>query len=193
MNEKRRYGNDRRMAAQFNKSDRRNNSERRFFIRSAEITIGRLRIMPLFQNLTMEQYHKILRICSKVSYSKDNIIFTMGDTPVSMFIVIDGKLRAIFPDNREIIRISPKDAIGIMEFIKKEKHSFTLSADTDCVMISLNNEEFLSVLENDKAMWIKILSNLVNELYGKLINENNIIKNLYNSNIMEIFNLTPKS
>jgi CRP-like cAMP-binding protein len=193
MNENRRSGNDRRMAAENFKSDRRRKSDRRFFIRSAEITIGRLRIMPIFQNLTMEQYHKILRICSKMSLSKDEIIFNTGDAPVSMFIIIDGKLRAVFQDNRELSRISPKDAIGLLEFIKKEKHSYTLSADTDCVMISLNNEEFFSVLENDKIMWIKILSNLVNELYSKLINENNIIKNLYNSNIMEIFNLTPKS
>ena len=186
MREIHRSGNERRTKQLKYTGERRHNIERRRLIRDPDITIGRLRTVPIFRDLTMEQYNKIVRICSKVTFSKDEVIYRIGDDPDTMFILISGKLRAVLQEGRELSRISPKDVIGKQGFFTDDKHQVSLYTANNCVMIALKHSELFSILTQDKDMWVKILSNLVNELSSKLKNDNKIIQNLSNMNIMEI-------
>ncbi len=190
MNKGRRSGKDRRSENKGYRKERRENTDRRLIVRSPDITIGRLRIIPIFKNLTMEQYHNIIRICSEVNLYKDDILFSIGDTPVTMHLLIQGKLNAVFPDNRIMTAISPKDAIGKQEFFTGEKHQVTVTAATNCSVIEIKNDEFMSLLINDKDMWVHVLSNLARELSDKLKNDNKTIRNLYNTNTMGISDLS---
>ena len=186
MREIHRSGNERRTKQFEYTRDRRHNIDRRRLISDPDITIGRLRTIPVFRDLTMEQYHKIVRICSKVAFSKDEVIYRIDDDPDTMFILISGKLRAVLREGRELSRISPKDVIGKQGFFTDDKHQVTLYTVTNCVMIALKRSELFSILTQDKDMWVQILSNFVNELSSKLKNDNKIIQNLSNMNIMEI-------
>jgi len=88
MYEKRRSGDDRRMIALEHQGDRRRSVERRQLVRNSEITIGKLRTIPIFHELTMEQYHNIVLICSKISFSQNEEIFHTGTDPDFLFIVM---------------------------------------------------------------------------------------------------------
>ena len=193
MNENRRSGNDRRLMALEHQGDRRRYVERRQLVRNSEITIGRLRTIPIFYDLTMEQYNKIVLICSKKSFYHNEEIYRTGDDPTSLFILTEGKLKAHFQDKRELSLLTPKDAIGIMEFFTLLKFRHTITADSDCTMITISNNELSTLFESDKNLWVKILSNLIRELYNKINNDNEIIRNLYNTNTLEIFNLLSES
>ncbi len=190
MNEGRRSGKDRRIEDIGNSTERRENTDRRLLVRSPDITIGRLRTVPIFENLTMEQYRNIIRICSEVTLYKEDILFSTGDTPVTMYLLIQGKLNAVFPDNRIMTGLSPKDAIGKFEFFTGEKHQVTLTAATNCAIIEITYDEFMSILKRDKDMWVHVLSNLVKELSEKLKNDNETIRDLYNQNTAEISDLS---
>ena len=190
MKEGRRSGQDRRSNDLGYGNERRENNDRRLLVKSPDITIGRLRTIPIFSDLTMEQYHSIIRISSEVTLYKDDILFSSGDTPVTMCILIQGKLNAAFPDNRQESGLSPKDAIGKLEFFTGSKHPVTLLAATNCSIIEIKYDEFMTVLKNDKDMWVHVLSNLVGELSDKLKNDNENIRRLYNTNTMEISDLS---
>lgn len=190
MNECRRSGKDRRTENIGNSTERRENIDRRLLVRSPDITIGRLRTMPIFENLTMEQYRNIIRICCEVTLYKDDILFSIGDTPVTMYLLIQGKLNAVFPDNRIMTGLAPKDAIGKFEFFTGEKHRVTLTAATNCAIIEIKYDEFRSILKSDMDMWVHVLSNLVKELSEKLKNDNDTIRDLYNQNTMEMSDLS---
>jgi len=186
----RRSGQDRRSTDLGYSKERRDFQDRRLLVRSPDITIGRLRTIPIFSDLTMEQYHSIIRICSEVSIEKDKVIFRSGDTPVTMYILIQGKLNAEFPDNRQENGISPKDAIGKLEFFTGNTHPVTLTAATNCTIIEIKYNEFMTVLQNDKDMWVHVLSNLVGELADKLKNDNENLRRIYNTNTMEMSDLS---
>jgi len=85
--------------------------------------------------------------------------------------------------------LTPKTPSELWNFLPAKKHRYPLSAVSDCIMIAIRNEELSSLLNRDKDLRIKILSNLVLELYKKINSDNEIILNLYNTNTLEIFNL----
>ena len=61
--------------------DRRSGHERRTFLKDPDKTIGRLRMIHMFDGLSSEQLKKLLAICSKKNFIKGDIIFSINEKP----------------------------------------------------------------------------------------------------------------
>ena len=155
--------------------DWRVSKERRMILKDPDKTIGRLRMVGIFDGLSSEQLKKLLNICSKRTINTNDPIYSIGDESTDMFILIGGKLRILYEDGSEQTGIIPAGIVGEIGVFTGVPRSATITAGIKCTILSFNKEELLRVFSNDTDMWIKIQTNIINELSGKLREDNTFI------------------
>jgi CRP-like cAMP-binding protein len=127
-------------------SERRNEPERRTLLRDPDITIGRLRLIPLFANLTMPQYASILNICFKQRLHRGDMLCRVDDPADTLFFLISGMIRVSAPDGGEFMRSSVKDVIGRIGFFTNTRHTMTVTADSQCDILAIGRVELMRLL-----------------------------------------------
>ncbi|MBN1293512.1 MAG: cyclic nucleotide-binding domain-containing protein [Candidatus Latescibacteria bacterium] len=167
-----RSGIDRRQQNISVEFDRRSGQERRSFLIDPDKTIGRLRMIHIFDGLSSEQLKNLLAICTKKNYSKNDVIFSIGDKPSFMVYFIKGKIRIVFKDGSETGGITPTEIIGEVGMFTDTLRSFSVIADISCTSLVFNKDELFRLFENDKDMWIIIQKNIIGNLQKKLYNDN---------------------
>ena len=137
-----------------------------------------LKKIPIFKNLRVDQFQLILNICAKNMFSKGDVIFIEGDESLEMFILIHGELKITFIDGKELSVIKPVGIVGEMGIFTSEPRSASVSAATDCVLLTIHRKELFKVFERDCFLAMQILMNVIKDLSHKLRNNNVIIDEL---------------
>ena len=175
MNNNLRSGIERRQRLITVPEDWRVSKERRMILKDPDKTIGRLRMVGIFDSLSSVQLKNLLNICSKRIVSTNDPIYSTGDESTDMFILIRGKLKVIFDDGSEQTGIIPAGIVGEIGVFTGVPRSATITAGIKCTILSFNKEELLRVFSNDNDMWVKIQTNIIRELSGKLREDNTFI------------------
>ena len=90
-------------------------------------------------------------------------IIVMGNSlnPGYVYILKSGviQIESVFQfQNKNLNFYSPGDTFGYVSAITKNPHSSTLIANTDCIIIRMNLENFFDYLKQNKEVFLKILS-----------------------------------
>lgn len=189
MQSDRRSGFERRIAQSVQVSqsrEQRRSAERRFLLRDPDVTIGRLRLIPLLKDLTMPQYAKLLNVCAKRTLNRGDVLCRMGEPADVLFFLVSGMIRVTAQDGGEFTRSSPKEVIGKIGFFTGTPHTMTVVAESDCSILSMSRVELMHILSNDVELWVKILTNLVAQLAGQMKEKAEIIRSLNNANLLDI-------
>ncbi|MBF0565976.1 MAG: protein kinase [Nitrospirae bacterium] len=123
-----------------------------------------------FSDFTYEQMLKIFSISSKKTYSSGEIIFRENTIGNNLFVIIAGKVKItkVFEGNAEptqLALLKTGDCFGEMAIMDSSARFATAIADTDCVMIAIN-EVILRVSE--PQLCLKLYRNLATILSEKL-------------------------
>ena len=189
MQSDRRSGFERRIAQSVQASqsrERGKRTERRSLLRDPDITIGRLRLIPLLKDLTMPQYSQLLNICAKRTLNRGDVLCRIGEPADVLFFQVNGVIRVTARDGSEFTRSSPKEVIGQIGFFTGMPHSITIVAESDCSFLSMSRVELMHILTGDVELWVKILTNLVTQLAGQMKEKAEIIRSLNNTNLLDI-------
>ncbi len=175
MNKNLRSGFNRRQRCITVPEDWKVSKERRMILKDPDKTIGRLRMVGIFDGLSSEQLKKLLNICSKRNIDTNDLIYSAGDESTDMFILIRGKLKIIFDDGSEQTGIIPAGIAGEIGVFTGVPRSATITAGIKCTILSFNKEELQRIFSNDTDMRIKIQTNIIKSLSGKLREDNKYI------------------
>ena len=178
MDELHRSGVDRRKVQVSVETDKRSGKDRRSISEKYYQFIKILRKIPIFNDLNIDQFQKILNICSKNVYKKNEKIFIEGEESHQIYILIDGEIKVTFADGKELTRIKPVGIVGEMGIFTGEPRSASVEASTNCILLIINRSEFFKLFENDYFLAVKILMNVIKDLSKKLRKNNIIIDEL---------------
>ena len=178
MMELRRSGNDRRIIHVDIENEKRANKDRRAVARNYYQFIKILRKIPIFNDLNIDQFQKILNICSKNVYKKGEKIFIEGEHSLKMYILLDGEIKITFFDGKELTRIKPVRIVGEMGIFTREPRSASVETLTDCILLIIQRTEIFKLFEKDCLLAVKILMNVIKDLSEKLRKNNVIIDEL---------------
>ena len=178
MGELQRTGIDRRKVQVNVEIDRRSGKDRRTISEKYYQFIKILRKIPIFNGLNVDQFQRIINICSKNVYKKNKKIFLEGEESYEIYILIDGELKVTFADGKELTRIKPVGIVGEMGIFTGEPRSASVEASTDCILLIINRSEFFKLFERDYFLAFKILMNVIKDLSKKLRKNNIIIDEL---------------
>jgi hypothetical protein len=166
----RRFGEERRKRAAPFSGNRRSGRERREVLKDPDRTLGRLRMIPMFDGLTTEQLNGLLSICSKKTYVRNERVFLIGDESDEMFILIQGKLL--------MGSCAPLGIVGELGIITGEHRTATVTAGTECIVLSFRKEELLALFDADSRLRTNVLTNIIRDMMNKLRKEEEVIKRL---------------
>ena len=179
MDELRRSGSDRRQDSSDTKSNQRSGEDRRFSLSENYFQfIKILEKIPIFQGLTVDQFQKILGICSKRTFEKDEKLCWTGDDSHEMFILIKGKLKITFKNGKELSRIQHIGIVGEMGIFTGQPRSASVVAATDCIVLIIHKTELIRLFQKDFIIGVRILMNVIQDLSQKLRNNNVVIEEL---------------
>ena len=178
MSEHQRCGFERRKHQTEITSNHRSGEDQRVIAKNYYQFIKILKKIPIFKELTIQQFQMILNICSKQFYKKNEKLFLKGDDSHEMFILIQGELKITFRDGKEFSRIHPVGFVGEMGIFTSQPRSATVEAATDSILLTIHKTELFKLFEKDCFIATHILMNVIKDLSCKLRNDNIIIEEL---------------
>ena len=127
-----------------------------------------LRRVPLFSDLPDEYLEKLARVAVKKTYPKDNVIFFEQDEGDSLFIIARGsvKIAKISNEGKEVILaiLGLGEFFGDMSLLDGLPRSATVIAVEETEVSSIRRKEFISLINDNPLIAVKLLSVLSQRL-----------------------------
>ncbi|HUX07212.1 MAG TPA: Crp/Fnr family transcriptional regulator [Acidobacteriota bacterium] len=127
-----------------------------------------LRRVPLFSDLPDEYLEKLARVAVKKTYPKDNVIFFEQDEGDSLFIIARGsvKIAKISDEGKEVILaiLGLGEFFGDMSLLDGLPRSATVIAVEETEVSSIRRKEFISLINDNPLIAVKLLSVLSQRL-----------------------------
>ncbi len=98
-----------------------------------------------------------------VFQQKNTVIMREGEAGIFMYVVMDGVVRITVKDTM-IELVKAGGVFGEMALVDQSKRAATASAGSDCNLMSINRNDFLTLMKTNPAFGIALLRALANRL-----------------------------
>ncbi|HZS69571.1 MAG TPA: cyclic nucleotide-binding domain-containing protein [Burkholderiales bacterium] len=98
-----------------------------------------------------------------VRYDKGKVIMVAGQTGALMYVVTEGRI-AISIRGAVVERIGPGGIFGEMALVDQSPRAANAAAETDCALLAINRNVFLSLVKSEPAFGIALLSAMAERL-----------------------------
>lgn len=94
-----------------------------------------------------------------VRYERGKVIMVAGQTGALMYVVLEGRVE-ISIRGAVLERVGPGGVFGEMALIDQSPRSANAAAATDCALLAINRNVFLSLVKADPTFGISLLSSM---------------------------------
>jgi CRP/FNR family cyclic AMP-dependent transcriptional regulator len=98
-----------------------------------------------------------------VRYERGKIIMVAGQTGALMYVVVEGRI-SIQIRGTVVEMVGPGGVFGEMALIDQSPRSANAVAETDCALLAINRNVFLSLVKSDPTFGISLLSAMAERL-----------------------------
>ena len=120
-----------------------------------------------FQGLTPAEITDLLGSCEKCTFVPGAYIVKEGNVGTHMYIILNGEAR-VQKSGRdgevELARLTAADSFGEMALADNEARSASVIADTDCVLVRLNDQ----VINSRPEIGLKVYRNIARVVSARL-------------------------
>jgi CRP/FNR family transcriptional regulator, cyclic AMP receptor protein len=145
-----------------------------------------LRKIFLFRDLSEDETEEVLSRTQTRNFPADAVIIEEGETGESMFIMLSGEveiskrliqgLSEDTPKERVMNRLKAEDGVyfeemnlfGEMTLLENEPRSATVTARSECVLLELDQKDFLDLIQHQPDLGVKLLLRLAQGLSMRL-------------------------
>jgi CRP-like cAMP-binding protein len=137
-----------------------------------------LRKIPVFRNLTVDQFTRILSICTKLPLRRHQPLCLEGEDSHELYVLLTGHLSVMGRDGEELSGIDPIGIVGEMGMFTGDKRSATVEATEDSIVLVIRKSDLMSLFAEDHNLAVQVMTNVIKDLSNKLANNNIIIEEL---------------
>ena len=148
------------------------------------ITTKKLSQIELFNDLSQKQLETIKKLAENRNFAKGETIFKEGDPATFLFIILEGKVRIQVklsrPENLAIVVLSQfGQLVGWSGLHSSQNYTAAATCLEDCQMITLEGEQLMRALEEDKEMGFLVLRKITVVISSRLRNlQRTVLKTL---------------
>jgi len=153
-------------------------SERRLLVKHYGHFITILEKVPVFSGLSIPQFHSVLAICHRHEIEAGTCLFRVGEDSREMHVLIKGELSVCLESGDPIVDIKPIGIVGEMGVFCNSSRSATVTAATDCLLLSFHSDDLMHLIDSDYSIGRKILLNVIRDLADKIKIDNKHIAGL---------------
>jgi CRP-like cAMP-binding protein len=157
--------------------DRRQSSRRLVDVVDVKLSSELIKKIPLFKGFSEDQYCKVHSICSLNTLSKDSIVCNKGEDANEIYILLKGRIR-ISIKGILLNVLYPVCIVGEIGVFTDGNRTASVVVDEESTVIRIPKKELLILMQNDIILSNHVLQNVVNDLVGKLQEDNRIIMEL---------------
>jgi CRP/FNR family cyclic AMP-dependent transcriptional regulator len=131
-----------------------------------------LRQVSLFMEFDPREMATFLEFVDPLRFRKGEVLMTQGELAGGMYIVMEGRLRAVakLPDGRRVVmhRMKSGDFFGELSIIDDYPRSADLVVDEDCVLLRVTNQVVETLFNLHPSAAFKILLGISRSLVKRL-------------------------
>ncbi len=121
--------------------------------------------VPLFRGLSESARISLAERLVERRYRAGELVFSKGDTGSAMFLVLSGKVEIFLPpeggaERVDLKEVSEGEHFGELSLFDEKPRSASAEAKTDCVLLELSREHFVSDIVRSEAAVLAILSEM---------------------------------
>jgi CRP-like cAMP-binding protein len=143
-----------------------------------ELRLSMLHKAPFFKEISETELNRINKLFHHKSYSADQTIYFTSDSGISLFVVASGNIKLVkhSATGQDVLIdiLNPGDFFGTLPILGDNQYWETAIAHTNACVLSINNEDFRSILN----MIPTVAINLVEILSERLKYSNEMIQQL---------------
>jgi len=135
------------------------------FLRAAadDRRIENLKGLSLFKQLTARELRELDQLLHERSYQTDEVIFDEGDMGLGLFIVVSGRVKIVSSHaalQRLAPEVGPGEFFGELALFEESQRTARATAAEPTQVLALFRADFVSLLERDRRIGVKILCEL---------------------------------
>jgi CRP-like cAMP-binding protein len=123
----------------------------------------------LFRGLNSSELERLASDGRKVRYQRNNLLFTKGDSPQGLHIVIMGQIKLFLPNpqgGEKVIHLcGPGSSFGEAMVFLDRPYPVSALAMQDSIVVILNKATLLDAIDNSSAIARKMLASLSQRLH----------------------------
>jgi CRP/FNR family transcriptional regulator, cyclic AMP receptor protein len=118
--------------------------------------ISRLGAIPLFAGLSARELDGVARFCTEVQVPDGQALCREGE-PGQEFFVLEAGQVAVSVGGEQVATLRAGDFFGELALLDAGPRNATVTADGDVSVLVLTRQEFLSVLEEEPVVAVRML------------------------------------
>ena len=126
-------------------------------------TVVFLQNVPLFSAMTTNELIQLAYMTHETTYIAGSTIISEGEPGDHMFIIVDGDI-GIHRAGTQLQKLGPKDFFGEMSIIDGEPRSASATALADCLMLRIDQSDFLQLLWSRNSIAMSVIKTLTQRL-----------------------------
>jgi CRP/FNR family cyclic AMP-dependent transcriptional regulator len=96
-------------------------------------------------------------------YQAGEVIFNAGESGDELFVIRDGKVR-VEVNGSTVERLGQSEIFGEMALVEAKPRSASVVADTDCVVVPISEQQFLTMVEYAPTFSLAVIRTLARRL-----------------------------
>lgn len=122
-----------------------------------------LQDIDVFKEVRVEDLAHLAAIAEEVSYLSGTNLYEVNESPDSLYLVINGKVR-LHRDNQEIGISGPRDALGTWALFDNQPRVATATAIEETEALRISREDFYDLLSDHVRIAEAVLRSLARRL-----------------------------
>ena len=122
-----------------------------------------LRNVNLFQGCSTKELERIAKASDEITMPAGSLIVDQGQTGREAFIVLEGTV-TVKRNGKKLGSYGPGTIIGELSLLDHGPRTATVTCDTDCDLLLLDQRHFMGVLDTVPAIAHKLLATLAGRI-----------------------------
>jgi CRP/FNR family transcriptional regulator, cyclic AMP receptor protein len=127
--------------------------------RSKKDYLEHLRDVPLFAGCTNKELDRIARVSDELRLPSGTVITDQGAMGREAFVIMSGTA-VVRRNGKKVASLGPGAVIGELSLFDHGPRTATVTADTDCEVLVLDQRSFAGVIDTVPSVAHKILASL---------------------------------
>mgnify|MGYP003514326076 CR=1 FL=1 len=119
--------------------------------------------IPLFSALSKKDLQRIAKASNEVILGAGTVLAEQGDMGREAFVIVEGTA-TVSRNGRKVGAVGPGDAVGELSLLDHGPRTATVTCETECTLLLLDQRHFMGVLDQVPALAHKLLATLAGRI-----------------------------